>query len=302
MKTKKDIILVFFGGAMSGVFGAGVITSLKKLGLQKRVHSIYATSSGAHNAAYFITGDVQYADVYSEDLVNHSFIQRNVFLFFSKLVLSLVKQNIKLEKLVDIDYLIQVEKEQKPLKEEKILQSDIDFFIRVFNVEDRKIEYLNGKKDTLQKLKATSAVVPFYPDLVEISGRKYLDGDTFSIGIDPELEKIIAKNKDKKIFLIFNNSDGKRGLSVKYVAWTFLWTGLLFLYFKRTFVFRKFKVFSEVKKMKYYSQYPNIRIIEPDFSVSSFCTNKEKLQRLYKNGLEKTKEIMREERLAEDSS
>lgn len=275
---------------MSGLFGAGVVTALQELNFYNRINSIYAISAGAHNAAYFLAEDTKIgSSIYYEDLIDSKFIKSSKLKFLLEIVFK--KNKTKISKLVDIDYLMNVEKNKKKLNTEKISKSEIDFFIRCFNTESKKEEYLNGKKDIFEKLKATSAVIPFYPKLVKIKNKKYSDGDTLSKIIDPFLEEIINKNKHKKIFLVFNNPQKNRN-SIKSFVGNFFWTILLFFYFKKGFVLNKINTISERKKLKKYCQKPNIQIIEPDFNFSVFCTNKSKLLELYSHGIEKTKKIM----------
>jgi len=45
------------GGGMRGVVSAGMLTALDDLGLGRAFDAIYASSSGAINGAYFLTGD-----------------------------------------------------------------------------------------------------------------------------------------------------------------------------------------------------------------------------------------------------
>jgi len=289
---KKDHIFIFFGGNMSGIFGAGVVTALQELNVYNRIHSIYAISSGAHNAAYFLARDTKIGStIYYENLIETNFIKNCRFNFVYKLVLNLFIKNIELEKLVDIDYLIKIEKTKKKLNTKKISNTDIDFFIRCFNTESKKEEYLDGRKDILKKLRATAAIVPFYPKLVKIGNKKYSDGDTLSKYIDPLLENMINENKDKKIYFVFNNSQKNRN-SMKFYIENFYWAILLFLFFKKRFVINKLNIISEEKKLKKYFQKFNVQIIEPDFDFSVFCTDKQKLLKLYKNGIDKTKKIM----------
>ncbi|MFA6271703.1 MAG: patatin-like phospholipase family protein [Patescibacteria group bacterium] len=284
----KDLIFVFFGGTMSGTFGAGVSTALQSLNVNERIDSIYATSAGAHNAAYLISEETNIgSSIYYENLINNEFLELNKSKLIYKMLASLFTSNNKLKKIINIDYLIDIEKNAKKLDTEKIANSNINFFIRVFNVNERKEQYLDGKSETLIKLNATTAIVPFYPRQIMINGVRSCNGDTLSVIIDPELEKMINANPDKKIYFVFNNKDKERN-SFAYLMREFIWTLFLMKYFKSTFALRKLKVKSENAKLNKYLKYPNIKIIEPDFSTSVFCTDKNKLLKAYENGLEKT--------------
>lgn len=295
---EKDLIFVFGGGTMSGVFGGGVASLLQSRNLYDRIDSIYATSAGAHSAAYLLAREVPFgSSIYLKDLLGHRFIKKKrVFPFFCKLLFSLIQPNTQLEKLVDIDYLIETEKHKRKLNTKRLAQSDIKFFIRSFNIEKGKIEYLNGKEEPFQKLQATSAVVPFYPYLVTINQQKYSDGDTLSQLIDPFLEKVITENPDKTICFILNKP-WRDKMTLSLMASNFLWTTLLFMYFKKKFVFQKLHFFSEREKFKKYSEYSNVKIIQPDYNLIAYCTERQKLIDFYRHGMEKAKKVMIENKI-----
>jgi predicted patatin/cPLA2 family phospholipase len=292
---QKDLIFIFFGGGMKGVFGAGVVTTLEKLNLYDRVHSIYALSSGAHDAAFFLAKETQLgATIYYEDLIaDNKFIKNNKSKFFRELIQSFRNENIKYDKLMDVDYLIEVERNKKKLNIEKISESKIPFFVRLFNCEERKEEWVDGKTDILKKLQAAIAVIPFYPHKVKISGITYFDGDVLSEIIDPALEKVINDNPDKKIFIVLNTSKENR-FSVKSLIEDFLWTILLLVFVKKKYVLTKLNFFKEKRKLEKYCKLPNVKIIDPDFDVSEFCIDKDEELKLYQNGIEKTAKIMAE--------
>ena len=78
MKNKK-VVLYFGGGAMSGVFGAGVITALEKENIYDKVKAVYGASAGAFNAAYFLTKQTELgSSIYYEDLTKNFIFLSNV--------------------------------------------------------------------------------------------------------------------------------------------------------------------------------------------------------------------------------
>ena len=292
--NKKDLIFIFFGGTMRGIFGAGVVTSLQEKNVYDRIHSIYAVSAGAHDVAYFLAKDTKLgSSIYYESLSeDNKFIKNAKTKFLSELFLRLINKKIKLKSLVDIDYLIEVEEGNKRLKIEEIHKSSIPFFVRLFNMKDRQEEYVNGKTNIFKKLQAAGAATPFYNKKIKINGNYYTDGDLLSRIIDPTLEKVISKNNDKKIFLIFNDSEKDRFSRETYFE-NFVWTIMLFAFLKKNYVFKKLNLSKEKNKLEKYSKLPNVSIIEPDFDLSVFCTDKEKLLKLYRNGIEKTDKIFK---------
>lgn len=294
---KRDLIFVFFGGTMTGVFGAGVARALAEHHLENRLQSIYATSVGAHNAAYLLSGQTAFLPAYYEDFSEHKLIHKSkVFKIFLQLIWRFFYPKAKLETLIDLDYLLDIEKHQKKLDLRQLSQSPVNFYIRVFNVDRRKEEYLDGRIGTWAKLKATSAVIPFYPRLVRINHQHYFDGDSLSLGIDPHLEKIIRDNKDKKIFLVLNFPEPTRTPWLSIVGNT-MWTSLLFLYFRKKFVFRKLRLLTENKKLYQYENYPRVKIIAPDYNLLAYCTRKSELEKFYHHGLKKAEKIFRAEKL-----
>lgn len=292
--NKKDLIFVFFGGGMRGVFGAGVVSTLEKLNLYNRIHSVYSISSGAHDAAFFLAKGTQIgSSIYYEDLlIPDKFIKSNKTKFFFKFILNLLL-NTKPEKLMDVDYLINIQKNRKVLNIENVLKSNIPFQIRLFNFDSKKEEWVDGKTNINEKLRAAAAAIPFYNDEVKINGSKYCDGDTLSKIIDPVLEEVINNNPNKKIFIIFN-SPIKDLLSILSCFENILWTILLVFFIREKYFFHKLNFYREKRKLEKYIKFHNVIIIEPDLDISPFCTDKDKVIKLYKNGVDKTLEIMKE--------
>ena len=74
---ERDIILILKGGTIQGIFGGGVMVAFERHDLYPRIHSIYAVSSGAHNAAYFLSGNTnEGATIYYDHLYKeHSFLK-----------------------------------------------------------------------------------------------------------------------------------------------------------------------------------------------------------------------------------
>jgi predicted patatin/cPLA2 family phospholipase len=291
----KDLIFIFFGGGMKGVFSAGVVTTMENLNLYDRVHSIYAVSAGAHDAAFFLAKETQIGStIYYEDLLDGGkFINNNRSKFYKSFILNSIKKEDKFEKLMDIDYLMDIEKNKKILNIEKISESKIPFSIRLFNCQTRREEWVDGKTDIFKKLQAAAAVIPFYPSRVEINGVAYFDGDTLSEIIDPVLEKVINDNPDKKIFIVLNTSKENR-FSMLSLVEDILWTILLLIFVKQTYILRKLNIFREKRRLEKYCKLPNVKIIDPDFDVSEFCIDKDEEMKLYRNGVKKTEKIMAE--------
>lgn len=75
LESDTPIDLVVQGGGMRGIYSAGALHTLDKLGYKDRFQNIWATSSGAINSAYFAAGQIeQNFDVYVRYLANRRFI------------------------------------------------------------------------------------------------------------------------------------------------------------------------------------------------------------------------------------
>ncbi|HCM68781.1 MAG: hypothetical protein A2898_00955 [Candidatus Kerfeldbacteria bacterium RIFCSPLOWO2_01_FULL_48_11] len=205
----KDVILIMEGGVMMGMFGAGVVTALQEHDLLPRVKAIYACSASAHNAAYFLAGQAPLgSSIYYQDLVHTAFIRtRNVVPLIFQTLLSLFTKHPPDLNVVDMDYLMRIQQTHKRLDEGAISKSGVPFYVRVFNVNKGKHEYLDVHRNIPDSIKASSAPPPWYPHGVTINGQRYFDGDAirtrdFLRIIDEHPEsKIIYVRNTKKTFL-----------------------------------------------------------------------------------------------------
>src|SRR5690349_7281859 len=72
---RHRVALAVEGGGLRGVVSAAMLTALEDLGFKDAFDVIYACSSGAINAAYFIVGETWYpTSIYFEDLVSKEFL------------------------------------------------------------------------------------------------------------------------------------------------------------------------------------------------------------------------------------
>ena len=68
--AKGKVVLYLGGGAMAGVFGAGVVTRLQDVDFYGQVDTIYASSAGVFNVAYFLARQTRLgSSIYYEDLI-----------------------------------------------------------------------------------------------------------------------------------------------------------------------------------------------------------------------------------------
>ncbi len=285
--SDKNLVLVLNGGAMTGVFGAGVLTAFTDAGLYPSIHSIYGISAGAHNAAYFLTTEaIKGSSIYYEDLIDGHFIKHGRFgSFFRQAFLNIFRSR-PLEVVVDIDYLMQVERTNKKLETAWIPRMEIGFFIRVFNIEKKKLEYLRGDREILEKLRASSGVIPFFPKTTRIGDYHYADGDTLSVDVDDILLKLIRKEPDKKFVFVFNKPLGSR-IRFKGVLMNLIWSLATGAYLKNGVFIRKFFNSLSQRHISLLSKLPNVEIIESRIALSNFCDKQDELLALYRHGYER---------------
>lgn len=96
---------------MLGVFGAGVVTALQEANLYPRIHSIYASLAGAHDAAYFLCKKTRAgSSIYYEDLTNGRFIRpKAVFGYLIDVALARFARGHSIREFINLDYLAHVE-------------------------------------------------------------------------------------------------------------------------------------------------------------------------------------------------
>ena len=286
---KRDVIIIAEGGCMLGVFGAGVLTAFQEAGLRQRVHSVYASSSGAHNAAYFLGDGIKKdSSIYYEDLIR-GFVRLKLIPKYLKSILTHKFKKNSICNIIDLDYVIEVESKIKKLDTGKIKKHSAEFYTRVFNIENLKWEYIDAKQDIFTALKASSSSSPYYADFIEINSRKYIDGSVINTR---GFLKIIELNKDKKIIIILNNqySVFRTILALPSLLAESLVFGVLYG--------RKVMLKSIVSAFDYPSneellRYHNVHIVANDRRYSRICTDKKKLLELYNHGIKKGKNLLK---------
>ncbi|WDV45777.1 patatin family protein [Clostridiaceae bacterium M8S5] len=161
---KEKVALVVEGGAMRGIFAAGVLDIF----LEKEFNpfDIYiGVSAGAINIASYL------AKVYKRNY--HIYKQ-----FTGCKECISIKKFIKGGHYFDLDWLWEKSMEKYPLDLEQIY-SEIDrsFIVGVTNCNTGNIEYLKPQKDNLENcLKASSAMPVVYRSKLHFNGVRYLDG------------------------------------------------------------------------------------------------------------------------------
>jgi predicted patatin/cPLA2 family phospholipase len=203
---KDKIILYLGGGGMSGVFGEGVMTTLQEMNFYDKIEAIYAESAGAMNGAVFLSKKTKLGgEIYLKHLGRKFVLFPNLLITpFQRLWHRFIHRipKHKTRNLVDIDYLFRVVRKKKPIDPEEIRKQPIKFYVKLLNVNNGEIDYLNVKKhDTLKVLKAATSVAPFYFGSQKINGKEYIDAN---IKTPIGLEYLLATYPNQKIVLVLN--------------------------------------------------------------------------------------------------
>jgi predicted patatin/cPLA2 family phospholipase len=157
------IVLVLFGGLMTGIRSAGAMLPLEELGLANSFDEIYAISAGLTNALYLLSGNgKEGTSIYYEDLPALNFINFKRFW-----------------KIADISVVLKSMQQLKPLNVNNILSSQTKLYTRLFNHQLKQIEYLDVQKvgkDYFWPLVQASISAPYFqPGTVNINGQPYKD-------------------------------------------------------------------------------------------------------------------------------
>ena len=165
--------LVLEGGGMRALFTAGVLDALLDV-KELDVDGIIGVSAGALFGANYVSGQkeraIRYNKKYARDkryMGLHSWITTG----------NAVNKDFAF---YELPFKLDV------FDQEKFKESKIDFYVVMTNVENGKSEYVLIKDvfEQMEYLRATSAL-PFASKIIEINGKKYLDGGiSDSIPID----------------------------------------------------------------------------------------------------------------------
>ncbi|OGE87607.1 MAG: hypothetical protein A3J07_02720 [Candidatus Doudnabacteria bacterium RIFCSPLOWO2_02_FULL_49_13] len=194
LKDGRRIVLLVFGGVMSGMRGSGALIGLQQLGLTHAFDEIYSMSAGFPNACYFLADDPDKGpSIYYEELAGRKFINAS-----------------HPWNLMDIDYLIDVFKNKKPLPVDKVLASKTKLFVIVKNLGENKIEYLEvhkvGSQNFFNLMKAAISAPFLHPGSTKLGHSQYKDPLMWSVAdYQWQLDQIL-KTKATDILVIYNNN------------------------------------------------------------------------------------------------
>ncbi|OGN02794.1 MAG: hypothetical protein A2657_01470 [Candidatus Yanofskybacteria bacterium RIFCSPHIGHO2_01_FULL_44_110b] len=274
---------------MRGVFGAGVATVFEKNNLYPKINAVYGASAGAMTGAYFLARQRELGpSIYYENL-DGKFISRKDFLIgvwqrFQNRFIKTVP-NDKLRDALDIEYLMNVVKNKKPLDYQKIISQDIPLNVKLFNLDTHEIEYIDARRsDIFEILKAGVNVFPYVHEVSVIDGKKYIDAAIMDIVGFDFLRK---KHPNEKIIIVMNGQidrkfryRAKNILEGKFMQWMFNDSGLYHLY-----ATAEDKLAKDIEKIK--ADANSLLIAQDrDVSVRSRTTDAKLLLEMYNLGIE----------------
>lgn len=182
--TKVGMVLE--GGSMRGIFTAGVLDTLLENNIE--IDGIIGVSAGALFGVNYFSNQKGRAIRY-----NKKYLGDKRYISTRSLLLTgnMVNKDFTFYKLT---------KELDPLDNEAFIQSNKDFYVTTTNIETGKPEYLKitNVYEQLEEFRASSAM-PFASEIIEINGKKYLDG---GISDSIPLEKCLSLGYAKIIVVL----------------------------------------------------------------------------------------------------
>ena len=182
--NKNKTALVLEGGAMRGLYTAGVLDVFMENGI--KIDTTFGVSAGALFGINYKSGQIGRALRYN---LKYAHDKRYMGMY------SLITTGDVMNKEFCFNKLVY---ELDPLDFETYSSSDVKFYAVVTNVETGDAEYIeiSDVKRNMEYLRASGSM-PFVSNLVEINGNKYLDGAVsdpipFKKALDMGYEKIIV--------------------------------------------------------------------------------------------------------------
>jgi hypothetical protein len=192
VKDGEKLILFVLGGLTAGVRSAGALSALKEAGLTHSFDAIYSISAGFANSCYFLAEQVDTGlSIYYEDLNNKNFINK-----------------LHPWHLLNVDYIVDIMKRQKPLNIRKLYQAKTKLYAGMRNFKTKKTEYKevheHSPKEFFQLFRATTSVPFLSPGKVRIGSGKYKDYTRHSLKLDDHLD-LIFREKPTGVLIIYND-------------------------------------------------------------------------------------------------
>lgn len=182
--------IIFDGGGMRVAHQGGVGIALAELGMREAFDVVVGISSGAVAGAYFLSGQHEQCLPILEQLANRKFINR-----------------LRLNKTLNMKYMEEVFRKDKPLDQDAVRRSRSDFFVGMTERRTGKGVYFDMKdpsRDIVTAICASSSM-PWFTEPIELNGVKYSDAMTGCV--DPVAFAVGKGCTD--ILVVSNKPDGE---------------------------------------------------------------------------------------------
>ena len=265
--------LVLEGGAMRGVYTAGVLDIF--LDEKIKVDGIIGVSAGA------LFG------------VNYASKQRGRTIRYNKKYIRdkryiSIKSLIKTGNIVNKDFAYyKIPFELDKFDEKEFERAKVDYYAVITNVETGEGEYpkITNCEEQIEVLRASSSM-PFVSKMVEIDGKKYLDG---ALADSVPYEKMIELGYDKIIVVLTRDINYRKKKRAPLMANT--------IYRKYPKLIKKinnrYKMYNDsIEKLKKLEEEGKVVVIRPskDLHVKRIEKDLDKLQAMYDLGISDAKE------------
>ena len=191
-----NVVVYVAGGAMSGIFSAGVLSYLKDLGVREHVSAIYGISAGAFNAALFATGQTHRIPEWYWTHVPREGIIRT-----TNPIRALMGEEV-----LDSARALEVLLQKHLINPEELLEMNTPIFFGLVDADSKEFVWKDARRpDVLQLLLATTAFYPFAHHPVPIDGKNFVD---WGYGETVALHSLRARHPNSKILIILNQRIG----------------------------------------------------------------------------------------------
>ncbi len=187
MEKQTKFALVVEGGAMRGIFSAGILDAFIEHNFNPFDICI-GVSAGANNITSFLSEMYQRSyKVYTDYNLRKEFISWKKFL--------------KGGHFLDLDWLWDITIKEIPLDTNKIINSKSEFYIGVTEVKSGKIKYIKPNEENIEEtLKASSCIPVFYRNFIKLNDEFYVDG-----GIADPIPVKEAVNQGAKLIVVLRS-------------------------------------------------------------------------------------------------
>ncbi|MBS4538641.1 patatin family protein [Clostridium sp. D2Q-11] len=179
--------LVVEGGAMRGIFAAGVLDTFISQGFNPFSLCIGVSAGATNLSGYLAHMKGRNMTVITKYSTKPEFINLTRFLQGGDLL--------------DLDWLWDISLKELDINIDKIMEFQGKYLIGVTNIETGKAEYIEPRKDNINDvLKASSALPLVYRKYIKIDNKKYADG-----GIADPIPVIEAYNRGAKNIMVIRS-------------------------------------------------------------------------------------------------